>query len=144
MRYGVTATPAIAINGQLVFTGVPREEALCTRLRAAPGDTDSRTDIAVVLRKCLILAERLGHDGLKKWVEDELNGYPPGVDVPPYRVISPIRSLGHFMGMGGEQIAICPCQSPTCRSLIGKGCEKCACGKGSEQLQLWSKAITRI
>jgi hypothetical protein len=28
-------TPAIAINGRLEFSGVPREDALRTRLRAA-------------------------------------------------------------------------------------------------------------
>ena len=37
VRYGVMATPAIAINGRLEFTGVPREEALRARLRAAAG-----------------------------------------------------------------------------------------------------------
>lgn len=35
VRYGVMTTPAIAINGRLEFSGVPREDALRTRLRAA-------------------------------------------------------------------------------------------------------------
>lgn len=35
VKYGVIATPAIAVNGQLEFTGVPREDALRARLRAA-------------------------------------------------------------------------------------------------------------
>ncbi len=35
MKYGVMATPAIAVNGRLEFTGVPREDALRARLRAA-------------------------------------------------------------------------------------------------------------
>ena len=35
VKYGVMATPAIAINGRLEFTGVPREDALRARLRAA-------------------------------------------------------------------------------------------------------------
>ncbi len=35
MKYRVMSTPAIAINGKLEFTGVPREEALAARLRAA-------------------------------------------------------------------------------------------------------------
>lgn len=34
VRYGVMATPAIAINGRLEFRGVPREDALRARLRA--------------------------------------------------------------------------------------------------------------
>ena len=37
VQYRVMATPAIAINGKLEFTGVPREEALLARLRAAAG-----------------------------------------------------------------------------------------------------------
>jgi protein-disulfide isomerase len=37
VKYHVVATPAIAINGRLEFTGVPREEALLTRLREAAG-----------------------------------------------------------------------------------------------------------
>ena len=35
VKYEVMATPAIAINGRLEFTGVPAEDALRARLRAA-------------------------------------------------------------------------------------------------------------
>ncbi len=35
VKYGVMATPAIAINGRLEFSGVPREDALRACLRAA-------------------------------------------------------------------------------------------------------------
>jgi hypothetical protein len=35
VKYGVMATPAIAINGRLELSGVPREDALRARLRAA-------------------------------------------------------------------------------------------------------------
>lgn len=37
IRYRVMSTPAMAINGKLEFTGVPREDALLARLRAAAG-----------------------------------------------------------------------------------------------------------
>ncbi len=37
VKYRVMSTPAIAINGKLEFTGVPREDALLARLRAAAG-----------------------------------------------------------------------------------------------------------
>jgi hypothetical protein len=37
VKYGVMATPAIAIDGQLAFTGVPGEEALRVKLEAAAG-----------------------------------------------------------------------------------------------------------
>ncbi len=34
VNYGVMSTPAIAINGKLAFTGVPREETLLARLES--------------------------------------------------------------------------------------------------------------
>lgn len=34
VKYGVISTPALAINGRLEFTGVPREDALLARLRS--------------------------------------------------------------------------------------------------------------
>jgi protein-disulfide isomerase len=37
VKYRVMSTPAIAINGTLEFTGVPREDALLARLRSAAG-----------------------------------------------------------------------------------------------------------
>ncbi len=37
VKYRVMATPALAINGKLEFTGVPGEEALLARLRSAGG-----------------------------------------------------------------------------------------------------------
>ena len=36
---------------------------------------DADTSVAVVLRKCKILATRLKHEPFKTWVEKELNGY---------------------------------------------------------------------
>jgi protein-disulfide isomerase len=35
VKYRVMSTPAIAINGKLEFTGVPREDALLARLHSA-------------------------------------------------------------------------------------------------------------
>jgi hypothetical protein len=37
VKYRVMSTPALAINGKLEFTGVPREKVLLARLRAAAG-----------------------------------------------------------------------------------------------------------
>ena len=42
MKYRVIATPAIAIDGKLEFTGVPREEALRARLAAAAAARGNR------------------------------------------------------------------------------------------------------
>ena len=47
LKYGVMSTPAIAIDGKLEFTGIPREPALLARLRSARGATRSiRTQTA--------------------------------------------------------------------------------------------------
>ena len=44
VKYRVMATPAIAINGKLEFTAVPREDALLARLRgAADGEKGAST-----------------------------------------------------------------------------------------------------
>lgn len=40
VRYRVMATPAIAINGRIEFSGVPREDALLARLRSATDDRE--------------------------------------------------------------------------------------------------------
>jgi hypothetical protein len=40
------------------------------------GAVDSMTDITTVLRKCLVLAVKLGHEDFRKWVEQELERIP--------------------------------------------------------------------
>ncbi len=59
---------------------------------------DAKVDISVVLRKCKILAARLGNEEFKLWVEHELNGYTSKEDLPEYRVLH-VQSRGHFSGM---------------------------------------------
>jgi len=53
-------------------------------------------DIGALLRQCKILAHRLQHEPLKRWVEHELAGYPADVDVPVYRKIR-TQSFGTFI-----------------------------------------------
>jgi hypothetical protein len=45
-------------------------------------------DVTSVLRKCKILAARLGSDEFAHWVEWELNGYPESQPTPEYRRLS--------------------------------------------------------
>lgn len=47
--------------------------------------SDSSFPIQDLLKKCLILGARLGHDPLREWATLELNGYPPGAELPRYR-----------------------------------------------------------
>ncbi|MBP5788457.1 MAG: hypothetical protein J6Y19_11660 [Kiritimatiellae bacterium] len=59
----------------------------------------SRSDVASLLRKCLVLATRLRNDSLKEWIRCELNGYPSTSELPEYRVV-PCQSMGIFYGRG--------------------------------------------
>ena len=69
---------------------------------------DASTPLAVVLRKCMILASRLGHEPFKKWVDEELNGYPPEGDLPSYRRIDGLTSIGTFGGPMGAALKNMP------------------------------------
>ncbi len=46
---------------------------------------DRDRPLADLLRRCLILAYRLGHAPFRAWVERELNGYPQEAELPAYR-----------------------------------------------------------
>ncbi len=78
------------------------EFSLMTLLRtiqdAAVGGTES---ITALLRRCKVLAARLGSVELGEWVDRELNGYETVEGLPKYRVVS-VRSLGHFSGPFGS------------------------------------------
>ncbi len=58
---------------------------------------DSKTELSTLLRKCKVLAARLGNPDFKEWVEKELSGYTNQANLPEYRVIS-VNSKGHFSG----------------------------------------------
>lgn len=59
------------------------------------------TKVSALLRKCKILAYRLGNENFKKWVDSELNGYAETEILPKYRILSVI-SQGHFNGPFGS------------------------------------------
>ncbi len=62
---------------------------------------DANEPIASLLRKCKILAVRLGNSNLKNWVENELNGYQPAQNIPEYRVYT-VGCKGYFAGAFGR------------------------------------------
>jgi AbiTii len=55
-------------------------------------------DVTTVLRKCKILAARLGSDEFAQWVERELNGYPDSQPIPDYRRLT-IQHYASFMNV---------------------------------------------
>ena len=62
---------------------------------------DSSVPLTSLLRKCKILAVRLGNAEFKSWIDAELNGYPSKDAVPQYRVMT-VNSKGHFSGPAGS------------------------------------------
>jgi hypothetical protein len=68
---------------------------------------DGSSDLETLLRKCRVLATRLKHEELKKWVGWELDGYPADVPLPAYRKCLG-QCFGHFVGVRGRAIKNCP------------------------------------
>lgn len=67
----------------------------------------SEVPLPDLLRRCKILATRLGNHEFKAWVDHELNGYPTDESLPDYRVLS-IESKGHFSGFAGSGLRNAP------------------------------------
>lgn len=64
---------------------------------------DAKSDLGTLLRKCKLLAARLGSQPLEEWLVWESNGYPDNIEVPEYRVWS-LQVKGHFCGYFGSGI----------------------------------------
>lgn len=65
--------------------------------------TNNNQPIAVLLRKCIILAHQIRNERLKVWANNELNGYTNNDELPDYRIVS-AQARGHFSGWGGSQL----------------------------------------
>jgi hypothetical protein len=64
---------------------------------------ESNTDLVTLLRKCKVLAARLGSQEFGMWVENELSGYKSEDNLPEYRVFH-VNSRGHFLGAFGSEL----------------------------------------
>lgn len=62
---------------------------------------NSEVELTTLLRKCKVLAARLGNDEFKSWVDNELDGYKSADGLPDYRVLR-VNSKGHFSGAFGS------------------------------------------
>ena len=63
---------------------------------------NSKVKVSDLLRKCKILAARLGNNNFKVWVESELSGYESSDIIPTYRIYKNFSSKGHFSGAFGS------------------------------------------
>jgi hypothetical protein len=62
------------------------------------GATDSRADLAGLLRKCIALGGQAGSEELRDWARRELDGYGGSNELPPYRRISAPLLIDGFQG----------------------------------------------
>ena len=58
--------------------------------------SDPSSSVSTLLRKCRILAARLGNQRLEDWIVWESDGYPEDVPVPKYRIWS-LQVRGKFL-----------------------------------------------
>lgn len=65
---------------------------------------NSRVNVSDLLRKCKILAYRLGNEDFKRWVDFELNGYDSEDLLPDYRILY-VGSKGYFVGSFGKNLS---------------------------------------
>ncbi|EGR1072261.1 hypothetical protein QXB71_004047 [Vibrio cholerae] len=65
---------------------------------------DANEPIGTLLRKCKVLAARLGSSEFKRWVENELNGYTDKEQIPEYRIMS-VGCKGYFSGGFGTSMS---------------------------------------
>jgi len=71
---------------------------------------DSASDLGAILRRCKVLAVRLGSKPLEEWLLWESNGYPPNAELPDYRVWA-LTIKGHFAGPFGSGLRNAPIPS---------------------------------
>ena len=62
---------------------------------------DPSSSVSTLLRKCKILAARLGNQQLNDWIIWESDGYPEDVSVPNYRIWQ-LQVKGNFLGPYGS------------------------------------------
>jgi hypothetical protein len=63
---------------------------------------DDGASVASLLRRCLLLANRLSYPPLGEWAAQELEGYPADVELPSYR-LARSGAYGNFLGLGHMQ-----------------------------------------
>lgn len=93
--------PAVQLGGTSAVSGPEKWASMSLLREIQDGATGREVPLATVLRKCKILAYRLGHEPLSEWVDHELNGYPDLDELPEYRSISSVV-LGDFAGPFGS------------------------------------------
>ena len=95
---------------------------------------DNSVDVATILRKCQVLASKLGNVQFSTWVSCELNGYFEHHTVPKYR-IKIVDSYGTLMGMCGQQLTNAPLSFHNLPTKIARALSTAKFTQGIETLQ---------
>ena len=69
--------------------------------------SDPSSSVSTLLRKCKILAARLGNQRLEDWIVWESDGYPEDVSVPNYRIWQ-LQVRGNFLGPYSSSLNLAP------------------------------------
>jgi len=67
------------------------------------GCVDATIDLSSTLRNGKVLASKLKHEELKKWINNELNGYTGEEEIPKYRILDSLV-LGTLSGPFGGRV----------------------------------------
>jgi hypothetical protein len=94
---------------------------------------DANSDLGTLLRKCKLLAARLGSKPLEDWLIWESNGYPDDVRVPEYRVWS-LSVKGHFAGPFGSGLRNAPIPQACLPERVRAVYERYECRQSIESL----------
>lgn len=86
--------------------------SLLRQIQDAAASSD--VPLSTLLRRCQILASRLGSAEVAGWVAHELNGYPSKDGLPDYRVLRGVQSVGDFSAPGRilKNLTIAPATLP--------------------------------
>ena len=87
---------------------------------------DSKSDLGALLRKCKVLAARLGSRPLEDWLVRESDGYPQDTEVPGYRIL-PLELKGHFAGPLGSEMRNVPVPLLCLPERVRKGWQSYKC-----------------
>lgn len=99
---------------------------------------DSKVHLPDLLRKCKVLAARLGNQDFKAWVDAELNGYGEKDSLPGYRSFR-VESKGNFAGPMGSGLNRVPIPLSCPPSSLAKCCLHITLESPSAPLRTWCR-----
>ncbi|MCH7613000.1 MAG: hypothetical protein IIB45_06525 [Candidatus Marinimicrobia bacterium] len=103
---------------------------------------DASNDLGTLLRKCKVLAARLGSQPLEDWLLWESNGYPDGVEVPNYR-IWPLELKGHFFGSFGAEMSDVPIPLAVLSDKVRESYQNWECRQSIASIEALVSLLTR-